>query len=249
MPAAPALGPAHQLEEQAPLVLDAPPRRASPSPVRSSRRRRSGRSPGATSSSPIARLPVAPGAPDLLVVGLDRAGRGRWTTARTSGRSMPMPKALVATTTSSSPLGEGALRPRRAGRRQARRGRRPRASPAAAEPLAARLRSPAASARRRSRAPRAGAAAPQRLGEERVHAARRARARPSTSTARRARFGRAKPRTICGVSAGQAEPRQDLVAHHRRRGGGAGEHARRPAARPGGRRAPGTPAGSRGPTR
>ena len=49
---------------------------------------------------------------------------------------------------------------------------------------------------------------------------------PRTSRAAKARFGRAKPRTICGVSAGRPEARDDLVAHDGRRRRGAGEHAR-----------------------
>jgi hypothetical protein len=67
--------------------------------------------------------PSRPARPDLLVVGLDGPGGPRCTTARTSGRSMPMPKALVATMTSSRPRGtRAATSPARPG--PARRGRR-----------------------------------------------------------------------------------------------------------------------------
>ena len=51
------------------------------------------------------RFPSRPGPPDLLVVGVERLGASAWATNRTSGLSMPRPKAVVATTTTrSSPL-------------------------------------------------------------------------------------------------------------------------------------------------
>ena len=47
---------------------------------------------------------IAAGAADLLVVGFDAMpGRATWMTVRTSALSTPMPKATVATTTSSLP--------------------------------------------------------------------------------------------------------------------------------------------------
>ena len=50
-----------------------------------------------------ARCAIAAGAANLLVVAFERAGRPAWITVRISALSMPMPKAMVATTTSSSP--------------------------------------------------------------------------------------------------------------------------------------------------
>ena len=77
MAAAAALGPAHQLEEEVPLVLARPRARRLPLAVALEQRRRSGMSPGESSSSAEGVLAVAAGAADLLVVGLDRARRGQ----------------------------------------------------------------------------------------------------------------------------------------------------------------------------
>ena len=49
------------------------------------------------------RLAVAPGAARLLKKVFERAGMSAWTTRRTSGLSMPMPKALVAAIARNSP--------------------------------------------------------------------------------------------------------------------------------------------------
>ena len=76
-------------------------------PRRACRRARRGRSPG---SSPRSLF-----------------GRSRWATKRTSGLSMPMPNAMVATITTPSSLQEAVLVARRA---RLRRGRRGRAAPA-----------------------------------------------------------------------------------------------------------------------
>ena len=151
-------------------------------------------------------------------------GGPRWITARTSGRSMPMPKALVATTTSTPPLGEPALG--ELARAAVEPGVIGGGAPAGAgQPRRSPPRPSCGSARRRSRCRRRGPG-PPRASASAASTSRSRSRRPSTSTARRARFGRAKPRTIWGVSGGQAEPREDLVADDRGRGGRAGEHAR-----------------------
>ena len=55
--------------------------------------------PGSARSSRLRRVAIAAGAAGLLVIGLDALGRSRWATKRTSGLSMPMPNAMVATIT------------------------------------------------------------------------------------------------------------------------------------------------------
>ena len=136
------------------------------------------------------------------------AGPGGRPRAR-PGRSMPMPNALVATITSAVAVEERALRrlaqlaaPARRGRRAARQPR-PRQALLLLLGAAPRGRVDDGDARRRARArpaPRPAARPPARC---------RSRA-SSTSSARRRRLGRAKPRTCCGVSAGR--PRRARIS-------------------------------------
>ena len=54
---------------------------------------------GRTAYAPRPAAPVAPGAADLLVIGFEAAGQIGVEDVATSGLSMPMPKAMVATIT------------------------------------------------------------------------------------------------------------------------------------------------------
>jgi hypothetical protein len=101
VPAAAPFGPAHQLEEQVPLVRDhrlvGRVHLQQPAPQRQVG--------GRDQQQPERGGAVTPGAPDLLVVRLDRAGRAQVHDRAHVRRSMPMPKALVATITSMRPAG------------------------------------------------------------------------------------------------------------------------------------------------
>ena len=179
-------------------------------------------SPGRDQQQAYGGFAVAAGTARLLVVRFQRPGRARCATQRTSARSMPMPNALVATTTSSSPAMKA-------------RCTRSRCSPdmpawyaSTVQPCRA-SRCASSSEPRRVGAytmavpppvpgpPRASISTPSR---------RRSRSRlASTSAARSARLGRAKPWIIWRRVGGQAETFQDLVAHHRGGGCRAGQHA------------------------
>ena len=125
-------------------------------------------------------------------------------TERTSALSTPMPKALVATTTSTSPRHEAAAASRCAPRRPCRRGREPAAPP---------RRSPATSSvscgcrSRRSRAGSPGRRGPLRAGP----AARALEPSPSSRTTSKERLGGRSPSGHLQRLA-QAEAGDDLRA-------------------------------------
>ena len=237
MPAAAALGPAHQLEEQAPLVRDHG-RVACASPLEQAAPQR--HVAGRHEQQPERGLAVAAGAPDLLVVGLDRAGRREVDDGAHVGAVDAHAERVG---------GDDDLE-------RARRGTRCCAACARGP-----ARGPRGRPRRASRAPRAARLLLGALARRRVddgHAARRARARPAprraarrparsrsrappTSSARRRRFGRAKPRTSCGVSAGR--PRRARISSRTTGVAVAVQASTRGAraARPAARRSPGTP--------
>ena len=245
VPAAPALHPPQELEEQGPLVLERGPVGDLAVAVALDEASPERHVSGPREEQPDRRPPVSPGPPDLLVVGLDRAGRrpggprpgrraGRCPCRRRWWRRRPRPGPRR------RPAGRrraGAVEPgvigggRPAGRLEAR---------------ALRLGLPPC---RRvddgGAAPRPGPA--ERLGEERVHLPGAAPP-PSTSAARSARLGRAKPWTIWGVSAGR--PSRARISS-RTTGVAVAVQASTRGALSSARTAPsrGTRAGSRAPTR
>ena len=246
VPAAAALGPAHEVEEEAPLVLDhlGPRRLLAPAALDEAPAQR--QVAGRVQEEAEGLLPVAPRAPDLLVVGLDRARRGEVDDGAHVGAVDAHAEGVGGHHDLERAVREGPLGARPRSRRSSPRGSRPRASPSrrAGRPPppcsggSARRRSPCPGPRPERRAPRRAARPPG--GPAR---ARRRRAAPaargwggrsrgaSAACRRRGRAGRGSRRGRPGWR------------WRCRRGRAAG------AARRGARRSPGSRAGSRGPTR
>ena len=142
-----------------------------------------------------------------------------------SARSMPMPKALVATTMSSERSAKRVATSRPLGRPPCRRGTRPRSSPSAAasRPIA---RSVCASPRRRWRRREGDRASPSADDERREHLA--ARLVHAVDVARReVEVGAREAAQDLVAVVAQAQRVADLAPNLRRRRGRAGEHARR----------------------
>ncbi len=225
VPAAPRVGPAHQLQEEAPLVLEH--RRVGRGAVLASvldqpaAERQVAR---AHEQEPDGVLPVASRAADLLVVGLDRPGRAQVHDGADVGPVDAHPEGVGAGDDLQSALGEVALDAVAGGAGEP--GVIGGGAPAPGR-QALRLRLGALARRRVHDGPAApGARRRQRLGQRRVHqagalagaaglAGAQGEVRPGEAVHDLGRVGR------------QAEARHDLVTHHRRRGRRAGQHARR----------------------
>ena len=223
MPAAPALHPADHLEEHAPAMLDE--RRIGRWALAAALQERAPERqiPRGHEEKPEGVVAVAPGPPHLLVVRLERARRTHVDHGAHVGAVDAHAERVGGGDDLGATLGEVPLRP------IPLRGREPGVIDADApagpgEALRLLFRPPPGRRVDDGGAPRPARPA-ERLGKRGIHhAPRLARARHLDRAQGEVR-AREAPHDL-GRVGGQAQPRDDLVAYHRRGGGRAREHAR-----------------------
>ena len=221
MAAAAALGPAHQIEEQAPLVLDHLGARGVAAAARLEQAPAQGQVAGRVEQQAEGLSAVAPGPAHLLVVGLDRPGRGEVDDRAHVGAVDAHAEGVRGHDHLEPALREGALHAR-AGLAGHARVVAVGAPAACGEPGGLFFRRPARG-RVDDGGPARGAGRPERLFELHVHLLRALALGGHVPRAQRqVRAGEALQQ-LRRVGA-EAEPDQDLVAHDRRSGRGAGQH-------------------------